>query len=641
MTPTRLFTISLIAIVFFLATLSLLPHGIRYYILHAQGETYAPMPCYDVDILNTYAPRYRDAIDGRLIAGEIDTYEHKDGPALWSMLPPLILAPFFIPFGSVPPGLIVTDVVFILFTFFSFFLLFVALTKNRFFALFFSFWLMVYAGIVLYIPPITIMELKVLILRFFPFLVEKVPIGLKFRGRESFIPAAPFFILSLYFAYWAASAMAQKATSFLSDMSTRRDTGLLRLGSLGVRFLNGFPFTAVQKTWPAIVAGIFYGLLFYIYFYYWAFTTVFLGIFFLALLIMKETRAARAIFIAGIVGLVVSIPFWINQIELAQLPQYQEIMDRVAGYEIGDGFRFYLWPRYLTYVVMSLLAFWLGKKLNAPIKASFLTALALAGIVVLNVQVVTGFNIQTDHWFTRVFVIAHNIVWASIAYDAFLYFKPRIWPWISRHKKAIATLFFIAVFYFSASFVYNQIVSVSKRAPKCVMPASLIEGYEWLNKNTPKDSVVMTPSFKTNAEIPVYTHNRIFLARSHNSLASDEEIFDRLYITYKMLGISTAYLYDMLQTFDGMFNLVNFKYNHRYLDTYYGGVYPDPPIPKAEMEKILNTYTFFKLPRKLPYRLDYIFIGPREREIGINEATLQDAEKVYNSLGVTIYRLKK
>ncbi|MBI4114347.1 MAG: hypothetical protein HY445_00710, partial [Candidatus Niyogibacteria bacterium] len=64
-------------------------------------------------------------------------------------------------------------------------------------------------------------------------------------------------------------------------------------------------------------------------------------------------------------------------------------------------------------------------------------------------------------------------------------------------------------------------------------------------------------------------------------------------------------------------------------------------IPLAERKKLLNEYIFFNLPKKLPYRLDYIFIGPREREIGIQEIIPLGANKVYDYEGVAIYQLEK
>lgn len=646
-TPGRIFFVSLIFAVLYIVMMHfVIPHVIPYFILRGNTDVYTPLACYDQDVLRGYGPRYRDVIDGRILVGEIDTYEHKDGPALFQQLPPIIMAPFFLPFNSIAPGMIITDFVFPLLTFLSLFLLFVTLTKSRFFALFFSLWLMVYAHLILYFPPWNLVELKVLILRLLPFLTEKVPyVSPTFRLREAFIPGAPFFILSFYFIYCAVKEKVQTNIHSLAEPAGF----IARCVNMLCKWCAARVPSCVHSriAWPVILAGVFYGVLFYLYLFYWIFMSVFLGLFFLALVIAGKKREALIIFIAGIIGLVVAIPFWINHFNLANLPHYQEIMNRVAGYEFGHAFRLHygLWAEYLTYVALSVAALWLGKKLHTPVKALFLATLSIIGIAVLNIQVITGFNVQSDHWFTRVLIITTNIVWAVVAYDLFTYFRPSLQSAISRHKKTIQIVFFIVALYLSASVLYNQIIAAKRDAYKCTMSESLMKGYEWLNTNTPTDSVVMTPSFTTSAEIPFYTHNRIFFARGFHTIASDEEIFNRLYITYKLLGVSPGYLFDFLSTYDGIFNTVTTKYLSRGLYAYYGGSreHIGYNIPLSERERILNEYIFFKIPEKIPYRLDYIFIGPREREIGI-DATLfirSVADEVYNSDGVSIYKLDK
>ncbi len=601
----NLFKILLILSALFVGLIyAVLPNGIRYYSLRAQGEEYIPLTRVNADVMNTYAPRYRDMIDGTLISGEIDTYEYRNGPALWPMLPALVLAPFFLPFTSVFPGLIITDFVFPVATFLLFFLLIRALTGDRFYALFFALWLMFYSSIILYIPPFNLIELKVLILKFFPFLVDKVPMTPKYLLREAFIPGAPFFLLALYFTYKAVS-----------------DT--------------------TKKNLYSILAGIFYGLLFYLYFFFWVFATVFLGLFFLFLLIPRKLREARMVFVAGVVGLTVSIPFWINYITLAKLSQYQEIIDRVVGVELGHVFRWGLWMDYLSYAGIAALSLWLGKKLGKPVKALFLAALALAGIAVLNVQVVSGFNVQSDHWFSRVFIITHSIIWASIAYDLFLYFKPTVVLWMGRHRGTLKAVLCLAVLYFSASILYNQIIMEKRAVNNYTVPSSLLAGYAWLNAHTPNDSVVLTPALETNMEIPVYTHNRIFLARAHNSLAPDDELLDRLYISYKLFNIPTANLDEMIQSFEGVFHFFTVKYYDKELDAYLaysGRKHAGYALPREVREKVLNGYTFFHLPKQIPYRFDYIFIGPYERNRGVSEEFFKGYERVYNRDGVIIYK---
>ena len=90
---------------------SVLPHFVRYNTLKDQGLRYIPVTLEsNSDLMNHYGPRYREIVDGTLIPREIDTYEHKeDKPILFPFLSSTLLTPFFAPFQTIFPGIIMTD----------------------------------------------------------------------------------------------------------------------------------------------------------------------------------------------------------------------------------------------------------------------------------------------------------------------------------------------------------------------------------------------------------------------------------------------------------------------------------------------------------------------------------------------------
>lgn len=590
--------IAIIAVIY-----AALPHGINYFTLRSQEERYIPLTLYNFDIMNVHGARYREMVDGNIFASDVDTYEHQNGPSVWPLLSAALLAPFFVTFATIFPGIIITDFLFPILTFFSFFFVIRAFTKQKFFALFSALFLVLYGTLLQYIPPLNLVELKVLILRLFPFLVEKVPISPKYSLREAFIPGAPFFILFFYFTLQATIAESKR------------------------KFFT-------------VLAGIFYGLLFYLYFFFWVFATVFLGLFFLALLLAGKKNAAITVFAAGTIGALVSIPFWVSHLNLAQLPLYDELIERNAGKEIGRAFRLWLWKEYLAFAATVAFALFFGRKLKLMTQSLFLAALALSGVVVLNVQVVTGFNVQSDHWFSRVFIITQGITYAVFSYYLFLYCKPRCEGFIAKHKKKLLALCAAAFLYFVVSIAYNQAVTIPKYVRCYTVPAAILESYEWLNANTKTDSVVITPSLETNIELPVYTHNRIFLARAHTSLASEKEIMERLYSAYHLFKISPAYIYEIPETELGRMYFFAALYNDKSLDAYLVGK-PKEPFPTEVRERMLNEYIFFGQQESLSYRADYIYIGPRERALGIDEEILLPYKKVYDKNGVAIYTWKK
>jgi len=442
-------------------------------------------------------------------------------------------------------------------------------------------------------------------------LVNMELIFFKYILREAFIPGGPFFILSLYFAYKAISA------------ETKRKIFV-------------------------ILAGIFYGLLFYLYLYFWVFTTIFLGMFFLALLIRKKKTEALSIFAVGVTGWIMSIPFWINYLNLRDLPNYWQLIEK-NGIEVGRAFQLGIWKLYLVMAAMIALVVWLGRKFAAmpnlrlprfDLAATFLVTLITAGAVVFNIQIVTGYNVQSDHWISRVLAITHGVIFSVLFYYLYLVVRERFSSLFNRVRlgKILAILGIVVLLSMISNLVFNRIVYNAENAWRYTVMPELLVAYEWLDANTPKDSVIATPSLKTNIDLPVYTHTRIFLPRAMNTLAPEEEILERLYITYKLFGIEPINLYELLQSDLTIFQILGERYRSKELDSYLKN---EPyNFPPEVLEEILSEYVHYKLSDAIPYKLDYIFVGPREKEIGINTEWLKEHEKVYDRDGVLIYKYK-
>lgn len=586
-----------------------LPHFLRYKELKNYGQFYFPWTAEaNFDMFNVHAGRYREIIDGHFFSGEVDTIEHKDGPAIWPLLSADIFTPFLLLTKSVFSTIIITDFLFSIFIFFSFYILFNFITHNRLFSLFSSVILLLFPQLPLLLPPSSIGELK----QFF-YLLTPVSLSghlitenLTYLRREAFIPSAPFFILFFSFVY--QYLLLEKKNKFL-----------------------------------LLVAGIFYGLLFYFYFYYWVFATIFLGILFLGFLWKKLYQEATSIFYLVIIGIFVSIPFWVSHFRLSSLPQYQEIIER-AGIEVGHSFRLDLWKTYVLYIFLAGIVIWLGKKIQRNFVSSFfLAAVCLASVVVLNIQVVTGYNVQSDHWSCRVFLIVIGIVWVSIIY----YFRTFFLRYINLNfKKPYKVIIFccaVIILIIPVSNLIISIISVEKaEAYKYTTPNNLRLAYNWLDKNTQVDSVVMTPSLETNIDLPVFTHNNIFLARAQNTTASEKELVERLFITFKMFGLPSTYLNEKLTYQSVIMYFFSVRYGSRSLDAYlrpekYGSLKLSAPF----MLEVIKNYEKFVLPKSLQYQLDYIFIGPREKELNFNEDFLKKYTQIYNLDGVEIYKIER
>lgn len=584
---------------------SVLPHSLRYFILNKAGERYVPITQQShFDHMNVHAGRYREILDGNILSGEVDTHEHRDDPALWPLLSAAMLSPFLLITKSVFATFIISDFVFPVLIFIGFFLMIRSLTKNDFFALLSSFILMLFPPLPVLIPPSSFSELRNIFLQFLPVPIGVQTMSLNYLTRESFIPGGPFFLFSFFFTFKAISVEKQKSLFVLC-------------------------------------AGIFYGLLFYLYLYFWVFVTIFLGLLFVILLFSRKNKQALAIFIITCIGLVVSIPFWSSHHNLVSLPNYAELINR-AGLEIGHGVKWFLWKTYVLFIAVSFFAFWLEKKTQTKRPwYLFIIALALTQIAVYNINVVTGFFPQSDHWGNKVFLVTTGIIWAALIYYFLNYLQLRCY--FLKFKKMFIVLISLLVLSLLSNVLYSQIILAKKEAHNYIVPANLMQSYEWLNKNTPVGSVVLSPSLKTNIDLSVYSHNRLFLARSQSTTATEEELLNRLNITYALFKIDPAYLDEMLQSHMGVFYFFTAKYNSQALDASLRSYkyYPLYQLPKELRKKILDDYSHFISPKKMPFKLDYLFVGPQEKDLVLDMQKLEVLDKIYDEGGVQIYKWVK
>lgn len=566
-----------------------LPHLIRAHELARQSRPYfAWTQAGSFDMFNVHAARYQGLIDGDGWLKYDDTYEHQGGPSVWPLLSAAIFAPFMWLTKSVSTTIIITDGLFAMLIFGAWFWLFSHLLANRPAALFSAFILMLFPQLPLLIPPSSLAEFKQIINPWY---------DVTYWRREAFIPAAAFFIMSIYFIHQLVAKIEYKRRLI-------------------------------------ILAGVSYGLLFYFYFYFWSYITVVLGLLFLAMLAVKRQDAAWRIASAGLIGLLVSGLFWLNQYELAQLPQYQEIIER-GGLEVGRAFRFSLWKTYALYGGMAGLALWFGRQLKSQPASILVAALLAANIIVLNIQLIAGFNVQSDHWPTRVFLLSVGISWVVIAYYVYQYFE----PYLSRFRRILPVLGIIISIALVSNVVYRQFSVERTQAAKYTVDNSLLKAYSWMTGNLPAGSVVATPALATNIDLPVFTNHKLFMARSQTSIASEQEIIERLLLAYKLFGLDSGALVKVLTTPQGTLYFFTARYENRALDRYLDPEkYQDFSVPGELLTSILSQYQELSMPDKLPYRLDYLFVGPAERELGVAEAAMSDYKLVYNMEDIKIYK---
>lgn len=562
-----------------------------------------------------YVPRAREvALDGHLYASDFELFEHIGDPVIMNLGGPIIMAPFFY-FGKTVTNFVVySDIFFSFVSFFILFALFFVVTKKRYFSLAFALISSVFQeiGLLLFSPSID--SAKTLIKHFIPLYgIETWEASISDLVKmEAMKPGLPFLLTFLIFLYLSLEKKDKWAYS--------------------------------------IFAGVFGGLLFYTYFFHWGFAVVGMGLIFGFLLLLRDFERAKNLFYTMFIAGLVSIPYWINYIFFKNHPQFEELMLR-SGIEISHTFRWGMWKEYILFVAAALIIWFIYKKKNRNL-AVFLIPLLLSGIVLYNIQVITGWQNQPDRWGSKSLLIIYNLFFAVVIV--------RIFEALSQKKKKIFSFIIACVvilLLFNA--FWGKIIWSNYFYSTWTIPKNITESFDWLNKNTPMDSVIMTSSIVTNRYIPLYTHNRTFTASSGYGQLSCDETLDRLYIAYKLFKVPEDYFTKVffvgkkemgtsnnsrvsINLFErrGIDYLFNFGYTTRALDSPFESTFSDGDKKEIiagynNIMKIKNSFLLNK------YRADYFYYGPKEKEIvpNLNPNNINFLEQVYNDGGVEIYKI--
>jgi len=550
------------------------------------------------DEVKSYGGRANAAYLGDLIVSDIHTFENKDTPAWLPVLNPLIMGGLGKLTGSLKNGIILSDFLFPSAIFLVIYLLFLEIISRKYAAIIFASLFIFAPKLGMYIPPVTQLNFKYLINGLVPFLDNDTPLHFSFfeEPKITFF----FYILAFYLVFRALKYGGRKSIMF---------------------------------------AGVSFGLLFYTYLYDWMSFLSALGLMFLFFLFKKQYGRMKQVFLITVTGFIVSIFYWIQFLQVHALSQYNEIITRHA-IEFSHRFRFItVWKSYLRDIVLVFVLWFIFWKKSA-ILVVYLAGFLLSYFIIVNIQVIIGFNPQPDHWYrTQFLVVAASIFIIGLwLYDR--YIANRI------QKKYVGSLVFIFLVYFFMGNLYSEYVYSKVYAQEFVLDLKSAERYDWLNKNTEKDSVIGTLSFDVAHEISIHTHNNIFVPVGDNNSASDDEIWERLAILSRIFNISLKDFSD----FNKSNKTIKTLFLHRFdsdksFDSAFGGG-SSSVLPEEIYRENMRNYgelTVYPINlNKIPYRLDYIWFGDGERVIGGDIAELtRFFEEVYNDTEVRIFRVSE
>lgn len=414
-----------------------------------------------------------------------------------------------------------------------------------------------------------------------------------------------------------------------------------------------------ERKWKfAVMSGIFGGLLFYTYFYYWTFYLIFIGLLWLLYLIRKEWVILKKLTASCLLTIAIGATFFLNS--MGTISNRTEILSRLNAI-VGRNLE---WPITLFLLSIVILLIYINRKAKEGTPKEgcqtnfyFLLVLVLVGIVVMNVQVIMGYTINPRHWLT-------TAIWPILVL-AGIYVLNGVLKVIEKKffireilKKAVTKLSFIIIGLLLLFGMIWQVTFSYNTHSVYTLSSSQTELFAWLNSNTAKDEVVLSLSSEMILLVPVYTHNNNFIPNAVVEPIPIPEIIARRLIAYKLLGVSEENIIflDDPCAFGEMMSFERSKggkYNHSLFEEAFSHLltfeasFPRSKgctVPKGFKEEVLKTYAALppegeKLAKR--YAVDYIILGPYEKSILSNPEMENYAQEVYQNSEFTVYRVTK
>jgi len=407
-----------------------------------------------------------------------------------------------------------------------------------------------------------------------------------------------------------------------------------------LQFILLWRFLENSRSRKLLFLNIFnFGFLFYVYPYYWTFYLIFFVVFITLNFINSKyfhnsNYGSKQIIKIIVGGFILATPyFYLNYLAL-KLPEYTETLTRLGLIysRFPSGIRIALWS------LLGLLTFGFAiwrKFIKLGIKTIFFISGILASVIAVNQHLITGRNIEfSSHYsmgaiFFLVFAVAY--LWSKRGST------------LIQDQRLSAILLLIIVL----AVVASSLDGYSKRAFAINEKNIYIQNYaaifEWLNKNTAKDSVVYANP-DLSGLVPVYTANNVYFVREANLfLVSDAEVLDRFILNNFFENIDKDFIIENVRSIYGV------RFIDAYGHTVQGnklrrllGIKPESEIylPENAVQKVLSRAKELQsgnFIRELnQYRIDYLIWDKNQNP---NWQIGEDFDPIFNANNIVIYEI--
>jgi hypothetical protein len=487
-----------------------------YFVHKNKPSIYQPIVA-DIDMISNYAPRAKEAMDGKIIVSDVCFPKYKDGPLFLPLINPIVFGTFakLLDFpGQNLYGLvnarIITDIIFSFLILLIFYFVYSFILEG---------WLL----------PVLMLCLSIVKLHFFAkFIGDPTPSGI--------------FNSSSYLFRW-------ENHDIVSDL-LRWEGPILTFIFFGLFFLTGVHAVKTAKLRNFALWAFFTGMLSYVYLYQFLYASIAFFLVITYLTVKREITIRNTIITFSIYVLVIMFYLY-NVFMLINFENYLDLKRRI-GFEEGRFLRWGLWPTYLFhFFIIGIIVRFYRKARDVVEKRLLILAACflITNLVALNLQMITGFIPHPDHWFRYAIGQPFGIVLAIIISCLVKFIKSsRISFLKSQLVKTARISVYMLIIWFSFSHYISAFVYASKCCRWYQFPYEYVYAMNVINEYAQAEDVVLSINNRINYSLLSYTSTNPYFLDGVITLASHEEIVNRFLYGSFIFGVPPEEVSKVLTT---------------------------------------------------------------------------------------------
>ncbi len=341
-----------------------------------------------------------------------------------------------------------------------------------------------------------------------------------------------------------------------------------------------------------------FGLLFYIYPYYWTHLAVVYVLLLSYYALTKNRTIVLSLSFSFIGGLLLSVWYWLDQIRLRTIPYYQESLERI-------GLVYTRFPSggtaLISGVITTCAALFACWKMRVKMTDSLVVSLSLliGGLVAMNHHIVTGMNLEFSSHYALLVVIGIVATILSLIKDL----RP---PSQTVHRSAVGILI-VYVVAISIGQVTQPFADMNRFIHADDKHAVVAQVIVWLVANQPEAQTVYAPR-EISYVIPAYTSHNVFFARAASFfLLPEGEVRIRQLVQDYRAHLDEAFITERQREYFGQ-RFMNPRSHALQKKKWLGPLYtaPLPPeIPNEAIESLNALATIVRQTSFLTYMKGY------------------------------------